>query len=94
MSDSPAERAGMATGDTVVALDGLRASAEAISQLLATRQAGDVAVVHAFRRDELVRFQVTLEAAPADTCWLALDEGASAAARLRRTAWLGATGAT
>ena len=93
VSDSPAERAGMAAGDAVVALDGLRASPEAIAQLLATRRAGDVAVVHAFRRDELMTFQVTLEAAPEDACWLALDEGASAAARLRRTAWLAATGA-
>ncbi len=91
-NESPAERAGMSAGDTIVALDGLRASPEAIAQLLSTRKAGDVAVVHVFRRDELMVFQVTLEAAPEDTCWLALDEGASAEARLRRAAWLAATG--
>ncbi len=93
VNDSPAERAGLAAGDTVVAFDGLRASPEAMAQLLATRRVGDVAVVHAFRRDELMTFEVTLEAAPEDTCWLAPDENASAAARLRRAAWLGATGA-
>jgi predicted metalloprotease with PDZ domain len=93
VSDSPAERAGMAAGDTVVALDGLRATPEGLARLLSTHRAGDVTIVHAFRRDELMTFHVTLEAAPEDTFWLALDDGASAAARLRRSAWLAATGA-
>jgi predicted metalloprotease with PDZ domain len=88
MSSSPAERAGLASGDAVVAVDGLRASVETIDELLDTRRPGDVVSVHAFRRDELMTFRIALGAAPEDACWLAIDTGASADARSRRAAWL------
>ena len=85
----PAERAGLAGGDVVVAIDGLRASAESIRKLLARRRAGDAVTVHAFRRDELIAAELVLEAAPQDTCWLALAASIDDATRVRRDAWLG-----
>ncbi|MDQ6620701.1 MAG: PDZ domain-containing protein [Pseudomonadota bacterium] len=89
---SPAEHAGLAAGDVIVAIDGLRASADAIDKLGRRRSPGDTVEVVAFRRDELMQVQLGLEAAPRDTCWLALDEHAPADAIARRDAWL--SGAT
>ena len=77
--------AGLAAGDVVVAVDGLKASAGNLDTLLAGYQAGERVDVHAFRRDELMRFTVTLAASEADTAYLTLDgEGLSAKGR----AWL------
>lgn len=84
-----AERAGLAAGDVVVALDGLRASRPLLERLVKTRAPGDVVNVHAFRRDELRRFEVTLQAPAPDTAYLVLDESAGAAQLARRSAWLG-----
>jgi len=89
LSDGPAERAGLAAGDTLVAIDGIRASAESLDRILKSRRADDVLRMQAFRRDELMEFLVELDAAPLDTCWLALAEGADADALARRSAWLG-----
>ena len=56
----PAERAGLAGGDTFIAIDGLRASVDSIGKLLARHRAGETVSVHAFRRDELVVTDLTL----------------------------------
>ncbi len=92
-SGGPAEQAGLAGGDMLVAIDGLRASAEMVERLLERRHAGEMVPVHAFRRDELIVAQLTLAEAPRDTCWLALAATISDDVRLRRDAWLGATAA-
>ena len=94
LTDGPAERAGLAAGDILVAIDGIRASPESLERVLKTRRADDVVRVQAFRRDELMEFLVELDAAPLDTCWLALADGAAADARSRRNTWLGASPAT
>jgi predicted metalloprotease with PDZ domain len=89
LTGGPAERAGLAAGDLVIAVDGLRASTESLERVLRSRHTDDVVRVHAFRRDELMEFTVELDAAPLDTCWLALAKNADADARSRRNAWLG-----
>jgi predicted metalloprotease with PDZ domain len=88
----PAERAGLAAGDAIVAIDGLRASVDAIESLLRRRRAGEALAVHAFRRDELFVSTLTLADAPADTCWLTQATPADDTVRARRDDWLG-TGA-
>jgi predicted metalloprotease with PDZ domain len=85
----PAEQAGLAGGDTVVAIDGLRASPESIRNLLRRRKAGETLTVHAFRRDELFTATLTLAEAPRDTCWLTLSATIGDEVRARRDAWLG-----
>jgi predicted metalloprotease with PDZ domain len=85
----PAERAGLAGGDVLVAVDGVRASVDYIGKLLARRRAGERVAVHAFRRDELVATELVLEPAPLDTCWLTLAAAIDDATRARRNAWLG-----
>lgn len=88
LSEGAAERAGLAAGDVLVALDGLRASRALLERLLKTRAPGDVLVVHAFRRDELRHFELRLQAPAQDTAYLVLDEAADAAQLARRSAWL------
>src|SRR6266851_3756335 len=91
LTDGPAERAGLAAGDTLVAIDGIRATSESLERVLKSRRADEVVSVQAFRRDELMEFSVELDAAPRDTCWLALADGADPDARARRSAWLSAS---
>jgi predicted metalloprotease with PDZ domain len=55
-----AHLAGLSAGDVVVALDGLRVGG-ALDAMLARYKVGDTVAVHAFRRDELMNFQVKLQ---------------------------------
>jgi len=89
LDGSAAQRAGLAAGDVIVALDGLRATPKNWPALLARRRPGDTVEIFAFRRDELMRFAVTLAARSRDTCVIAPAAGAPASARRRRQAWLG-----
>lgn len=87
-SGSPAERAGLAPGDELVALDNLKLTAANADALLRDYRPDDVVTVTVFRGDELMRFRATLVAPPEDTCYLAFAANPSAAALSRRTAWL------
>ncbi|MEO5700456.1 MAG: PDZ domain-containing protein, partial [Casimicrobiaceae bacterium] len=87
---SPAERAGLAAGDMLVAIDGLRATPDSLDRLLRDRQPGESLAIHAFRRDELMTLMCSLEPAPADTYWIAAMADVDAETGARRAAWLGA----
>jgi predicted metalloprotease with PDZ domain len=84
----PAQAAGLAAGDVVVALDGLRVTSKSLDALLAPRRPGDAVRVHAFRRDELHEVTVRLAAPPEDTCVLRLAKKAGAGALRLRRGWL------
>ena len=81
-----AREAGMAAGDTIVAVDGLRPGRGGLDAALAKRRPEETVRLHAFRRDELLEFEVRLKAAPVDTCVLSELSGPSARALER---WLG-----
>jgi predicted metalloprotease with PDZ domain len=83
-----AQLAGLAAGDVVVAMDGLRVTARSLEKRLEGYRPGTRARVHAFRRDELIEADVVLKGRPHDTCWLEVT-GNDAATRRRREAWLG-----
>ena len=83
-----AHRAGLSGGDLLVALDGLRVSATNLDSLLARYRVGDAVTVHAFRRDELLSFEVGLIADEAPQMEL-VTEGKPAVAVRARDAWLG-----
>ncbi|MEO8484849.1 MAG: peptidase M61 [Betaproteobacteria bacterium] len=87
-ADGAAESAGLAAGDTLVALDGLKASTDRIDAYARDAQPGDRIAVHAFRRDELIEATLELGAAPEDTAWLAFDDAAAPDAVARRDRWL------
>jgi predicted metalloprotease with PDZ domain len=84
-----AQRAGLSAGDVLVALDNLRITAGSLDTLLKRRNAGDEVKIHAFRRDELMKFRVRLDAPPADQAKIAPAARASAVAKELRRQWLG-----
>ncbi len=88
LDDGAAQRAGLAAGDTIVAVDGIRAQAANLDGLVATIPAEASVRVHAFRRDELLEFQVQPQPAAADTCELGLIAETSASVAARRDAWI------
>jgi len=81
-----AQEAGIAAGDLIVAVDGLRPGQTGLDAALARRRAGERVGIHAFRRDELMSFEALLKRADADTCVLTESTGARRA-QLER--WLG-----
>ena len=87
---SAAQRAGLSGGDTLVALDDLRVTPATIDKLLTRYTPGDTLRVAAFRRDELMQFEVQLAQQPPGRYALAVNPAASAASRRLREAWLGA----
>ncbi|QNM98323.1 M61 family metallopeptidase [Chitinimonas koreensis] len=89
LSDGPAMAAGLAAGDVLVAIDDLKASPANLDAALALARPGDKLEVLAFRRDELMRFKLRLEAAPANTVGLKRNEGDAARVTARKE-WLNA----
>ncbi|MEW5709921.1 MAG: PDZ domain-containing protein [Pseudomonadota bacterium] len=87
LDGGPAQAAGLAAGDTLVALDGLRVTPSNLEARLARYRPGDNVEATGFRRDELFVRRLTLGAAPLDTCYLTLDSSARFAGRLK--GWLG-----
>lgn len=86
-----AHRAGLSANDLLVAIDGLRVSPTNLDALLARYRAGNVVEVHAFRRDELMRFEAKLMADATPKTVLVSKSKPVAAVRLRE-GWLkGAT---
>jgi predicted metalloprotease with PDZ domain len=81
--------AGLAAGDVIVAMDGIRVTPKTLEGRLAQLKPGDRARLHVFRRDELHEIGVTFAAAPADTCVLRFDKRAPARAAALRRNWIG-----
>jgi predicted metalloprotease with PDZ domain len=88
-SDGPAERAGIAPGDELVALNDVRLTATNIDTRIREHHAGDRLTFTMFRNDTLLNFRIKLIEPPEDTCWLELDETRNEEAEQRQSAWLG-----
>ena len=86
---SPAQRAGLSAGDVLMALGGLRATRSNIDSLLTRYATGDIVECLAFRRDELMRFEVKLATQPPLKYTLTLDEKTTRAALQLKAGWLG-----
>ena len=84
---SAAHHAGLSAGDSLVALDNLRITASNLDALLARYRVGDVVQLHAFRRDELMCFELHLQPDTSPKVTLAMLDKPVAAAKLR-DAWL------
>jgi predicted metalloprotease with PDZ domain len=68
-----AHLAGLSAGDLLVAIDGLRVTATNLETLLSRYGVGSNVEVHAFRRDELMTFSMTLQGERVPGITLALD---------------------
>jgi predicted metalloprotease with PDZ domain len=88
LDGGPAQLAGIAAEDEIVAIEGLRADAEAFDAVSGRLPIGKPAELHFFRRDELLRATLTPVEPPRDTCYLTLDEAATEAVIARRRQWL------
>ena len=88
MDSGVSREAGLSAGDILIALDGIRATSENLDQLLARTRTGDRLTAHAFRRDELMRFEVEMRPAAPNTCVLCLLKDADSEQQRRRQRWL------
>ncbi|HXG29345.1 MAG TPA: PDZ domain-containing protein [Nevskiales bacterium] len=88
LDGTPAQAAGLSAGDVLVAFDGLRVEGQELDRLLAASVPGARVRVHAFRRDELMDFEVVLGERPADTWLLRPCADPDAETLARRRSWL------
>ena len=85
--DGAAQLAGLSAGDVIIAVDGLRVTGSALEKKLRSHVPGARLKFSAFRRDELMTFDVTLQALPAQICALTMRD-TPIDAKARRNAWL------
>lgn len=84
-----AQEAGLAAGDLVVAVDGIRVGRGGLDKMICHIKPGTTVRIHAFRHDELRVFDVVLKKPLTDTVVLTLLDEVDNFALLRRGAWLG-----
>lgn len=73
----PAHQAGLSANDEIIAINGIKIiSTTQLDSLLSRAQIGDQWLCHAFRRDELMTFTLTLDAPVLDRIQLEADENA------------------
>ena len=70
VNGSPAWRAGISAGDTLVAIDGLRATGATLGKHLVRFKSGDALTVNYFRHDVLHNALVNVPSPKLDTAWL------------------------
>ncbi len=82
-----AQTAGLSAGDVVIAVDGLRVTGATLERRVRTYPVGSKIAFTVFRRDELMTFDVTLQALGAQICSLTMRD-VPIDAKGRRNAWL------
>jgi predicted metalloprotease with PDZ domain len=87
LDGGPAQKSGLAAGDVVIAMDGLRVTPDHFQNQVSRYRSGETVTLHTFRRDELRVLDVVLAAARPDAWSLSVNED-KAGARARRR-WLG-----
>lgn len=88
LEGSAAQQAGMAAGDILIALDGIRVTAANLEKLLARYRPGASAVAHVFRRDELLVMGLDMAAPTTVQAKINPAPRASAKAKRLRQGWL------
>lgn len=74
IEDSPAQTAGLSAGDTLIAVGGLKLKSGELNKALMNYMPNESVTIHAFRRDELMTFEVKLGSAPTNTCELLITD--------------------
>jgi len=87
-ADGPAERAGVAPGDEVVALENYKVDEKSLRERLGARVPGEAVSLTLFRRDELLDLAVTLGIRPYDRYEIRPRADADEAARALYQTWL------
>ena len=86
--DGAAIKAGLAAGDVLIALDGLKVTPTSLEKILQQYKLGEEVEIHIFRRDELMVFRVKLQGPPVDTAELHLMRDIDHQTEARRKNWL------
>ncbi|NEX18903.1 M61 family metallopeptidase [Thiorhodococcus mannitoliphagus] len=89
LSGGAGEDAGIAPGDVLIAVDGLRVTPANLDALVAigAKAAGEIQI-HLFRRDALMQVMARPQPAERDTCELQILEPVSESVAQARSAWL------
>ena len=82
------QTAGLAAGDVIVAVDGLRLNEQQLEKYIAATPPGNSVKIHVFRRDQLMVFDLIPQPAPPDTCVFYLAVSVPAEQKERFNAWL------
>ena len=90
VNGGPAERSGVSPGDELIALDGLRVDAANADSRTRRYRPGDKSTISVFRGDELLTLTLVWAEAPADTCYLILDEDSESSCIDSQVSWLSA----
>ena len=85
----PAKLAGIAPGDELLALNGLKVTHASLESLRSRLPCDKPVVLHLFRRDELHEVECMPRAAPAEICDLSLESAATPDVIHARNQWLG-----
>ena len=88
LAGSSAWRAGLSAGDTLIAIDGLRAGSATLGKHLARFGKGDRLEMMYFRHDELRSATIEIPEPPLDTAWLEAKSD-DPLCTARRDRWLG-----
>ena len=72
--DGSAQSAGLAAEDHIIAVNGIRLAMDKFERNLLLAKPGDTWTIHAFRRDEINQFEVSLLPAAANTVVLKIDQ--------------------
>jgi predicted metalloprotease with PDZ domain len=86
--DGAAQAAGLSAGDVLVAFNSIKVTRAGLDKLLRAARPGERVHMHAFRRDELLEFDVLLQPPANDTAVFQLVPEAAAPAVAQRRAWL------
>ena len=86
---SPAQVSGLSANDVLVALGGLRVTVANFDTLLSRYATGDGVEILAFRRDELMRFEVKLATQPPTKFSLDMNQKSARLAQHLRVGWIG-----
>ena len=84
--------AGLSAGDVIIAVDHIEAQYSNFFDRIASYAPGTTITVHAFRRDELMVFDVTLSSPPKTVAYFTKKDSATPQEVLRKYAWLEAKG--
>jgi len=88
INNSCAQLAGLSAGDELVSFDGFKVNNTNLKELLSSYAPNDKVEIFAFRRDELLKFEIILKQSPLDTCVLTIKEDTSKEQNLFLNKWL------
>ena len=83
-----AQKVGLSAGDIIIAIDGIKVSKTNIEKIIQTYPIRQNITLHAFRRDELLQFELQLEASKYETYYIETNTNADTAALKNKQIWL------